>query len=48
VARLGETRESFLELVELINAELSKMQVRLTGFEEVAKLAKNVGAPSLA
>jgi hypothetical protein len=47
VARLGETRGSFLELVELINAELSKMEARLTGFEEVAQLAKNVGVPSL-
>lgn len=42
-SRLGGTRESFLELVEWINAELSEMEARLCGFEEVAQLAKKVG-----
>lgn len=44
VTRLGDSRESFLELVEWINAELSEMEDRLTGFEEVAQLAKTVRA----
>jgi hypothetical protein len=35
-SRLGSTRDSFLELVDLINSELSGMEARLKGFEEVA------------
>lgn len=46
VARLGNTREPFLELVQWINAELSEMEARLSGFEEVAQLAKEVGGSS--
>ena len=46
VARLGNTRESFLELVQWINAELSEMEARLSGFEEVAQLTKEVGGSS--
>jgi hypothetical protein len=41
---LGSTQESFLELVELINAELSGMDARLKGFEDVAQLANTVSA----
>jgi hypothetical protein len=43
-SRLGSARESFLELVDLINAELSGMEARLKGFEEVAQLANTVSA----
>jgi hypothetical protein len=41
-SRLGSTRVSFLDLVELINSELSGMEARLKGFEEVAQLANTV------
>ncbi|KAF7514088.1 hypothetical protein GJ744_004413 [Endocarpon pusillum] len=40
VASLGNTRDSFLELVQWINAELSEMEAKLNGFEEVAQLTK--------
>jgi hypothetical protein len=45
-SRLGDARESFLELVHLINAELSVMEARLTGFDGVIQLAKDVGVLS--
>jgi len=47
LTQLGGTRESFLELVEWISAELSEMEAKVTLFEEVVQLAKNVGALSL-
>ena len=45
---LGNTREPFVELVDEIIAELSVMEARSKAFEEVAQLAKKVGAVSSA
>jgi hypothetical protein len=39
---LGNNRESFLELVGCINAELSELEVKLSAFEEVTEPAKKV------
>jgi hypothetical protein len=43
-SRLGSTRDSFLELVDLINSELSGMEARRKGFEEVAQVANTVSS----
>ena len=43
VTRLGNIREPFLDLVQWINAELAEMEARLSGFEEVVQLTKDVG-----
>jgi hypothetical protein len=41
---LGSTQDSFLELVDPINSELSGMEARLKGFEEVAQVANTVSS----
>lgn len=48
MAHLGNAWETFLELVQWIDAELVDMEARLSGFEEVAQLTKEVGSSSQA
>ncbi len=43
VARLGNIREPFLELAQWANTELSKIEDKLNGFEELIQLTEEVG-----